>query len=231
MEQCIYAHNSCHSRTFADCGNKADVQTKPENSATRNILICGEWTNMLNRKGQEGAPFEMLIAVIIMGFVIFAGLNAMREVTNQRCVGQTNAKLEEFKTVIETAVSQKSPQTINFRLSGCFDEADETIKISDWDDATFCADLCGSPKKLCSLLEYSNTGSNPFHERKCLDIPPYAIFPSQKFAGAKCEDWTDDGYELEDLDYEARQGDYILVNKSSAIDSTPTICAYRRVTI
>ncbi len=184
---------------------------------------------MFNEKGQESAPFELLIAVIVMGFVIFAGMQAMNQLWVQKCYGTTDAKLEEFKTVLETAVDQKSPQRINLRLSGCFDERNEEIKITDWDEPSFCADYCGSPKKLCTLLEYSNIGTSgqgTFSIRKCLEIPPATIFPPQRFAGAKCA--SKDGFELIDFDDRAIQGDYQLINKTIATDTFPTICAYRR---
>ncbi len=182
--------------------------------------------NMINARGQEAAPFELLIAVIVMGFVIFAGMNAMEQLWLQKCLGTTDAKLEEMKTVLETAVDQKSPQSINFRLSGCFDENDEDIRIADWDEPTFCAEYCGSPKNLCTLLEYSNTGRRLFSIKKCLNIPPDTVFPSQRFAGAKCS--TREREELQDFDTLIPQGDYILINKTLATDTFPTICAYRR---
>jgi hypothetical protein len=52
---------------------------------------------MVNAVGQEAAPFELLIAVIVMGFVIFAGMSAMEQLWLQKCYGTTDAKLEEMK--------------------------------------------------------------------------------------------------------------------------------------
>ncbi|MAG22342.1 MAG: hypothetical protein CL943_03515 [Candidatus Diapherotrites archaeon] len=183
---------------------------------------------MFNKKGQEAAPFELLIAVIVMGFVIFVGMQAMERLYIQKCFGTTDAKLEEMKTILEVAVDQKSPQSINFRLSGCFNEEDELMKITDWDEPSFCADFCGSPKKLCTLLEYSYSGKNSFSVRKCLNIPPDTVFPSQSFAGAKCRDREDTSYELQDFDVRIPQGDYLLTNATLATDTFPTICAYYR---
>jgi len=181
---------------------------------------------MFNAKGQEGAPFELLIAVFIMGFVIFAGLNAMNMLNDQKCRGTIDAKLEEFKSTLETTVHQKSPTNINFRLSDCFSENEEHVEISDNADPSTCADYCGSPMNLCTLLEYSNTGSAGFSLRKCLSIPPDTVFPSQSFVGAKCPDR--DGYELQDLDSSMPQGKYSFWNKTLATDTFPTICAYKR---
>ncbi|MDP6670839.1 MAG: hypothetical protein QGI60_03415 [archaeon] len=181
---------------------------------------------MVNSKGQESAPFELLIAVIIMGFVIFAGMQAMRQLWLQKCFGTTDAKLEELKTLVETSVSQKSPRTINFRLSGCFNEGDETIEITDRDEPGVCADYCGSPKPLCSLLEYSNDGTSSFTMIKCLEIPPDTFFPSQKYSGGSCS--PRDKSVLIDLEDDMPQGDYLFVNETLATDTFPTICAYRK---
>ena len=72
---------------------------------------------MVNNKGQESAPFELLISVIIMGFVIFVGLIAMNQLNEQKCINETKAKLEEMKTKIETVVTERSPQQITFLLN------------------------------------------------------------------------------------------------------------------
>lgn len=181
---------------------------------------------MFNKSGQEGAPFELLVAVIVMGFVIFAGMQAMEQLWVQKCYGTTDAKLEEMKTILETAVDQKSPQNLNFRLSGCFSENDESIRVSDWDEPTFCAEYCHSPKKLCTLLEYNNLGRNIFSIAKCLNIPPDTVFPSQRFTDAKCP--MREGYVLQDFDTGIIQGEYLLINKTLATDTFPTVCAYKR---
>jgi hypothetical protein len=101
------------------------------------------------------------------------------------------------------------------------------VRITDWDEPVFCAQYCGSPKKLCTLLEYSQTGRDAFSIRKCLSIPPDTVFPPQAFAGAKCA--SRDNYELQNFDTLIPQGDYLLINKTLATDTFPTICAYKRV--
>lgn len=181
---------------------------------------------MFNSKGQESAPFELLIAVIIMGFVIFAGMQAMQQLWVQRCFGTTDAKLEELKDIIEMSVSQKSARTINFRLSGCFNERDETTEITDRDEPVVCADYCGSPKPLCSLIEYVNSGSSNFSNIKCLEIPPDTFFPSALYSGGRCK--TRDGFVLIGLEDEIPQGDYLFVNETLATDTFPTVCAYKK---
>ncbi|MFA4855669.1 MAG: hypothetical protein WC634_03730 [archaeon] len=183
---------------------------------------------MLNNKGQESAPFELLIAVIIMSFVIFVGLIAMGNLTEQKCYNETVAKLEEMKTKIETVVAERSPQQINFRLSACYNPEDEQVKIMDYSEPAFCADYCSATKNLCTLLQYYYAGANDtggFAKRLCLNISPDADFPT---TGGNCPPKEGEGYELVDFREEIVQGQYLLVNKTSVTSTFPTICAYRK---
>lgn len=177
----------------------------------------------LNRRGQESAPFELLVAVIIMGFVIFVGLQAMDQLNRQKCYNETNARLEEMKTKIEKVVTERSSQQINFNLSQCFNPRDETIRVVNHSESHVCAQYCGAAKNLCTLLQYYYSGSGGFSIRKCLNISPDADFPSTV---GRCP--AKEGYELVDFEDEAVQGTYLLVNKTGVTSTFPTICAYRK---
>ena len=163
-----------------------------------------EACEMVNEKGQESAPFELLIAVIIMGFVIFVGMVAMGQLSDQKCYNETKAKLEEMKTKIETVVAERSPQQINFTLSGCYNENDEDVKIQDHGEPAFCAEYCGATKNLCTLLQYYYSGRNEtggFALRNCLNISPDADFPTSGNCPEK------GNYELVDFRDEIGGGD------------------------
>jgi len=179
---------------------------------------------MLGQKGQEGAPFELLVAVIIMGFVIFVGLRAMYEVDRQRCYNETNAKLDELKTKLETTVTERSQQSILFTMSNCFNPKDESIRIKDYSEPAFCAKYCGTAKNLCTILQYYHSGDDAFAIRKCLNISPDTVFP---YNVGTCPDR--EGEELIDFREEIVQGKYLLVNKTKATSTYPTICAYRKM--
>jgi len=178
---------------------------------------------MLNRKGQESAPFELLVAVIVMGFVIFVGLQAMDQLNKQKCFNETNAKLEEMKTKLETTVTEGSPQQIHIRMSSCFNEEEETIRIKDYSEPALCAEYCGAAKNLCTLLQYYYSGSGAFSIRKCLSISPDTVFP---YNVGNCPE--KEGTELIDFRDEVVQGSYLLVNKTGVTSTYPTICAYRQ---
>ena len=184
----------------------------------------GDFLISLNKRGQESAPFELLVAVIIMGFVIFVGMNAMEMMRVEQCHGKIDQKLEEFKTRLQITVNSKSPQSINFTLPTCFSSKTEEITIDTMDDAKACASYCQSVKQSCNLLFYSNA---EFSIRKCLDISPSTFFPMD---GSKCptlQDFPEAG--LVNLNEGSiPQGRYTFVNKTPAIASFPTICAYVR---
>jgi len=177
---------------------------------------------MLGNKGQEAAPFELLVAVIIMGFVIFVGLRAMAIVDEQRCYNEINATLENMKTKLETVVTERSSQSINFRMSSCYNPRDEVIRIKDFSQPPLCAEYCGAAKRLCTILDYYNRGEG-FSIRKCLNISPDTVFP---YNPGTCPER--DGEKLVDYRNEMVQGNYLLVNKTSVTATYPTICAYRK---
>jgi len=181
----------------------------------------------LNQQGQEAAPFELLIAVIIMGFVIFIGLQAMDQLNKEKCYNEINAKLEEMKTALETVVTERSPQQIGFNLSTCFNPRDERIKIKDYSQPALCAEWCGATRNLCTLMEYYYSGESGFSYRKCLDISPDTLFPFN--TGDGCPD-RGDKEELVDFRDEIVQGQYLMVNKTNVTSTFPTICAYRKLT-
>lgn len=182
----------------------------------------------IGRRGQEAAPFELLVAVIIMGFVIFVGLQAMDQLNKEKCYNEINAKLEEMKTKLETVVTERSPQQITFNLSSCFNPRDERIKIKDYSEPALCAEWCGATRNLCTLMEYYYSGEAGFSMRKCLNISPDTVFPySATGTGTGCQVRADE--ELVDFRDEIAQGHYLLVNKTSVTSTYPTICAYRKL--
>ena len=177
---------------------------------------------MLNRKGQEAAPFELLVAVIIMGFVIFVGLNAMQTLDKQRCYNETDQKLETMKTMLETVVTERSSKSINFDTSQCYNSKDVSIRIKDYSEPALCAFYCGSTRNLCTLLQYFQNGSGSFSIRKCVNISPDTIFP---YNVGTCPE--KEGSELIDFREDIVQGKYLLTNRTSATSTYPTVCAYR----
>ena len=70
----------------------------------------------LGEKGQEAAPFELLIAVILMGFVIVVGIYATQQLEKQKCFQESNKKMEELKEAMEIVSKGKGQHTFSFVL-------------------------------------------------------------------------------------------------------------------
>ena len=60
------------------------------------------------QKGQQSAPFELLIAVILMTFVIYVGYIAIQQVETNNCVQENDSILSEFKFSLEKVGSGKA---------------------------------------------------------------------------------------------------------------------------
>ena len=138
-----------------------------------------------------------------------------------RAHNEVSAKLEEFKTKLETVAIEKTEETVNFALGNYF--SGEIVKMVDYSDSEMCASYCGEAKEICTLLEYDYTGENPFTIRICLEIYPGTVFPEEEGA---CR--NKNNYVLTDLRKEIKQGNYLLELPFGLYGTTPIICAYRK---
>ncbi len=187
----------------------------------------------MNRKGQEAAPFELLIAVIIMGFVLAVGFMAMSELSKKQCQGSIETTMSELKTSLEIVAKGQGKTTFAFRMPPCYTESKSRLGIRNITERIVCSRICGGNRIDCTVLEfygYSEAGS--YVSVLCLDIPATVDFPSD-VAGSPCDP---DKYESGTIEYEVVSwkdgpiipGDYILVNEYTLMSDYPRICAYKR---
>ncbi len=182
----------------------------------------------LGKRGQEEAPFELLIAVIIMGFVLFIGLKAMTTLDEQRCSQQTEQKLEDLKTKLEIVINQKSPQFLDFRAD-CSAPEDEKIDIVYSEEPEVCADYCSSGASICRLLEYSNSKKGVYF-KKCLNINPNTVFGSvlSSPGSSGCPDLgSEKKILLREFGGIVPRG-VLYFNNEETSASFPTVCVYCR---
>jgi len=179
-----------------------------------------------SQKGQEAAPFELLIAVIIMMFVLFVGLQATDTLNKEKCKGEIDSELEELRTAVQTVATGKGQQAVGFSTPGCFGDKESSTKIVDRDDRQLCSQACGGSSQLCTLLIFT---SPSFVSTKCLFISPNTIFPiddpcSSSAVGAEGD------YDIRDLKDQRgiENGNYFLVSKHSFLSSNPIVCAYKK---
>src|SRR3989338_1912449 len=121
----------------------------------------------LDRKGQESAPFELLIAVIVMGFVIVMGLNAIFVLQRESCEGDIEKQLESIKSALEIVARGEGNQNISYLMPSCFNEKESKLEIVERDDPQTCSFYCGGNSYNCILLSFS---SLEYNSLKCLKI-------------------------------------------------------------
>lgn len=172
-----------------------------------------------NQKGQEEAPFELLVAVIIMGFVLFVGMQAMSQLSLSECTGKTEKIMENLKTAVETVATERGKQNFNFRLPGCFREETQDIKVKQISDKQSCMYFCKQLAERCTVLYYDAEEIAPIV--KCLSISYLTTFPTETF----CGEWED--YALQNFYDDIPQGNYILISRPNPTTQVPTVCAYR----
>jgi len=119
---------------------------------------------MLSQRGQESAPFELLIAVIVMTFVIVIGFNALSVLEEKTCEGKLNANMEEIKSAIEAVVRNKSKSNVSFELPECYSEEESRLRIIERDELAYCSSVCGGSLAQCTVLpERDNHNQVPPH--------------------------------------------------------------------
>jgi hypothetical protein len=130
----------------------------------------------LKKKAQVSAPFEVLIAIILMGFVIIAGSAALKNLSENTCIGNKVQDLSEFKSALRDVVlgSDLTFKTISFESKACFNQRFETVKLVSYNEKTICSAYCQGSVNSCLLLEYVyNDGTSikrPI-DPLCMDLP------------------------------------------------------------
>jgi hypothetical protein len=146
-----------------------------------------------NNKAQVSAPFEVLIAVIIMMFVIVSGNYALKNLSENTCLGD---KRQDFSNLISSLRevilgSDLAYRTIDFSTKACYNENYErTYLYVVSDDKDMCERYCGSGTS-CVLLMYSY--ENEERRDYKLPIPPICTYlPTNIVFGSDTEcDITD----------------------------------------
>jgi hypothetical protein len=194
---------------------------------------------MLSR-GQEAAPFEVLIAVVLMGFVILVGLNAVNTLNQEKCEGELAYKLNELKHAIEVSSAGRSRKEVNIDFPSCFPGNRSYLTLEFVDDSFVCSAFCEGKRSRCMLLKFfvyeSKLSFNPdtdamiaaeYTKTTCLDINPIT-----EFTGSDCgsievpEGFCSTNFWGESSQDLIPEGRYLLVNSSEFFGSVPKVCVY-----
>ncbi len=146
-------------------------------------------------KGQEEAPFQLLVAVILMTFVIIVGLKAMEQAEQERCFNDTDSAMDKFVSALQQTTNNKSPSNIVFNPPGC--AKDEKFLIKKIDDSRICSNVCLGSTSSCVVLRYSTTEVSKIPD-KCINVDYSTEFRAYP-ENSECVDLTDDKFEGTDI--------------------------------
>lgn len=129
-----------------------------------------------SNKAQASAPFEVLVAVILMGFVIMAGTWALINLNQSVCIGNKRQSMSEMKGIIEDIImggSDLATKNVKFDIQPCFNERFEKITLKTYHNETLCNSYCNAGDT-CTLMEYvyddKKTTKRPIAPM-CLNLP------------------------------------------------------------
>jgi hypothetical protein len=181
-------------------------------------------------KGQVSSPFELLVAIIIMSFVVIIGANMLAGVNEQVCLAGIDKSLTEFKLKLEDTALLRTSNKFEFRLNtnSCFNENDAIIKIEKYNDSKKCSSICADKTtNSCFVLIFNASDLANGFKAKCLNLQVYTSFvgpddcptSEESLNGFESIIPTTNGQML-------HSGTYILRNISPAGASNPEICTY-----
>ena len=86
-----------------------------------------------SKNGQVSAPFELLVAVIVMGFVILAGTYALQNLSENTCLGDKRKEMGDLVTSLRDVVlgSDLTFRNITFQSKACFNSKAESIELKN----------------------------------------------------------------------------------------------------
>lgn len=177
--------------------------------------------------GQASAPFELMVAVIIMSFVMVVGYMVLDTVNTQVCLNSVDREMTEFKLALEDSVARMSSTPLVFRPEGtCFSSTKSTLKIYNEETPSVCSAVCGFAANSCYIMVFSSKTPGISTKRKCLNLPAFTSFQEEP----TCVDSVlqGQGYSTIDPTIEGKflPGSYIIRNISPAGHPFPMICVW-----
>lgn len=181
----------------------------------------------LNNRAQSSSPFELLVAVTIMIFVILIGTQAMAKLDEAKCQHELEKNMQNFKFALEKIVDPGTPAQLSFNPPSCYKGEKITLVQHTGASEHLCSMLCEEPRSECVTLEYVSEGGPGI--RMCVKIPITTYFEQAD----NCADPTDLalGYSIKTIDYDdpISKGIYFFRNKTMLGEAFQRLCVYRKV--
>lgn len=180
---------------------------------------------MNNQKAQSSAPFEVLVAVVIMGFVLYMALQAFNFLQEQQCKAQVHEQIVQLKSAVQETLKGQSNK-LAFFPPKC-DQNESEMRMVVKSHREICRQVCGTEDDQCLIFFYQ---SENFMDQLCFEeTPTYTNF----LDSTQCNPSTD--YAMVNFFNPAAspgdpevipRGIYTLQNKTGSGEGIPKICAF-----
>ncbi len=184
-------------------------------------------------KGQVSAPFELLVAVVIMAFVVIVGWKVLTDAKLQSCLNTVDKSMTDFKINLEDTANRRSENFFNFSPDRtCFYSKDSAMKIYLEKSSSVCAAICKRPVQECYVLKFANQSIPNAAKNKCLELPTYTSFTASGDLCTNIDQTLYRGYEpvnpLGDDGDNLGIGQYVFKYVALQGQAFPQICIWFR---
>ncbi|MFA5741585.1 MAG: hypothetical protein WC874_01770, partial [Candidatus Izemoplasmatales bacterium] len=152
----------------------------------------------ISQRGQVSAPFELMVAVIIMAFVIIIGTSLLMQVQQQVCKNNNDKEIEKFILNLDNTVEYRSSSKFFLKFDDCFNENKATIGIqverAGPNSSSNCNLACGRPTERCHIFVFYTPDISGGYISKCLDVPEFTNFETGDACSGTEEGGAEEGY-------------------------------------
>lgn len=178
---------------------------------------------MPNSRADSSAPFEVLVAVVIMGFVLVMAAQAFEFLNQKQCEAQIKDQASSLKTAVQDAIRGNSVR-LNFFPPTCFQKEEKQMKLEVVTSKARCSAICGRELDECLFFLYD---SDSFKFNLCFDnAPTYTTFLDNS-SGCQLSGFSP-------VDFRAPTGNiiprglYNIQNRTGGSETVPKLCAFHK---
>ncbi|MDD3084173.1 MAG: hypothetical protein PHP82_04060 [Candidatus ainarchaeum sp.] len=184
----------------------------------------------LYEKAQVNSPFELLVAIIIMGFVIIIGSQMIASANSQVCLTGAERAMSEFKLNLEDTATFRTSNKFDFKpvTNNCYNENKSIMRIEIVKgNSKKCGAICDRAVDSCFIMIFQTPDLSGGYKEKCLNLPVYTSFVS---SGVDCPTTGGSLQGYNAIDPTSAEiilsGTYVLRNVAAAGKTYPEICTY-----
>ncbi len=181
------------------------------------------------QKAQVSAPFELLVAIIVMVFVIIAGTYALQNLSENTCLGNKRQDFSNLISALRDVVlgSDLAYRNIEFTTKACYNESYERTYLKQETDRAVCERFCGSGSS-CILLYYEYIDEARYEYKYpiqpvCTYLPTNIVFEDSKINCGIDDDSREEVLNIIDPNAKIPSGSY-KIYKSSSSGQIHNIC-------